>query len=315
MAEEKSYSSSVAFYSAVTARAKKEAIERQVPAQRLIREFDFSRLLARVFTGDRAGRWVLKGGQAMLVRVPDPRTTKDIDLLHRRDPSDLDAAVDDLRAALASELDDFYRFEIVKVEEIQANIAQTGVQCRRVTVSVRCGAKPLSSIQIDVAADSCMTDAPVNGSFPAVVVPSVRAPHVALYPVVDHIADKICATHAVYARGRPSSRERDMVDLVLFAVSHSVPGGRLRHAIAMEWTHRKLDGTPRFEPPSSWRGRYPKLARPVPALVDHTSFDVARALLADFLDPVFAGQADSCVWSPASKAWERHPMDTTKGPQ
>lgn len=313
MAKEQSYGTSTALLAAMTSRAKTEAKQRGVPAQRLIREFEFSRLLARVFAVDRADRWVLKGGQAMLVRVPDPRTTKDIDLLHRRDPSDLDAAVDDLRVALASDLGDFYRFEIVKVEEIQANSEQTGVQCRRITVSVRCGAKPLSSIQIDVAADSCMTDAPVTSSFPAVVVPSVRAPQISLYPVVDHIADKVCATHAVYGRGRPSSRERDMVDLVLFAVSHPVPGGRLRNAIAMEWNHRKLNGTPRFEPPPTWRDRYPKLARPVPALVDHTSFDVARTLLADFLDPVFTGRADGCVWSPTSKAWEQCPADPTRG--
>ena len=303
MAEEKSYSSPAAFYSAVTSRAKKEATERRVPTQRLIREFDFSRLLARVFTADRADQWVLKGGQAMLVRVSDPRTTKDIDLLHRRDPSNLDAAVDDLRAALATTVDDFYGFEIVKVEEIHANNAQTGVQCRRVTVSVRCGAKPLSSIQIDVVADSCMTDVPVTSNYPAVGVPSVRAPRVALYPVVDHIADKVCATHAVYAHGRHSSRDRDMVDLALFAVSHSVPGDRLRNAIVTEWNHRELDGRPRFDPPPTWRDRYSKLARPIPALVDHTSFDAARALLADFLDPVFANRTDGCTWSPTLKAW------------
>ncbi len=42
-----------------------------------------------------------------------------------------------------------------------------------------------------------------------------------LYPVANQIADKVCATLADY-HGRPSSREKDLVDLVVIAVTQSV---------------------------------------------------------------------------------------------
>ena len=50
-----------------------------------------------------------------------------------------------------------------------------------------------------------------------------------LYPVVDQVADKVCATLALYS-GRPSSREKDLVDLVLLAVTQDVGAARLRRA-------------------------------------------------------------------------------------
>ncbi|MDO5512697.1 nucleotidyl transferase AbiEii/AbiGii toxin family protein [Corynebacterium sp.] len=304
MSDEKSYSSPAALLSAVSARAKKDAKERGVPAERLIREFEFSRLLARVFA-EGSDRWILKGGQAMLVRLPDPRTTKDIDLLHHVDPSDLDAAVDHLREALARDLGDYFRFDITKVDEVHENDEQTGVQCRRVTVAVRCGAKEKHPIQIDIAADSLMTEAPVMATFPAVELPKVLPPTVAVYPAVDHIADKVCATQATYAHGRASSRERDMVDLVLFAVTHGVRGRAVRTAVEAEWSHRGIAGPARFDPPPNWRSRYPKTARKVSALTEYADFDSASRLLSDFLDPALSGAVDGHTWNPETVSWEQ----------
>ncbi|KGM13445.1 nucleotidyl transferase AbiEii/AbiGii toxin family protein [Cellulomonas bogoriensis] len=85
------YASGVALWSAVIARAKATARATSVDSAALVRRFVFSRFLARVFH-DPSSPWVLKGGTAVLARVHDARTTKDVDLLHRR--GDLDDAED-----------------------------------------------------------------------------------------------------------------------------------------------------------------------------------------------------------------------------
>ena len=60
-----------------------------------------------------------------------------------------------------------------------------------------------------------------------------------LYPVADQVADKVCATIADYS-GRPSSREKDLVDLVVIAVTQTVDAVSLRQAIATECAQRRL---------------------------------------------------------------------------
>ena len=73
------YASAKALMATVTARAKATAASRGLSADRLIRQFEFSRLLARVFADGTSDQWVLKGGLASLVRIRDGRMTKDID--------------------------------------------------------------------------------------------------------------------------------------------------------------------------------------------------------------------------------------------
>jgi hypothetical protein len=76
------YRDGVALWSAATSRAKTTAKETGVSSHALLRRFVFDRFLARVFH-DPSSPWVLKGGTAVLARVHDARTTKDVDLFHQ----------------------------------------------------------------------------------------------------------------------------------------------------------------------------------------------------------------------------------------
>jgi len=71
-----------------------------VSSHALLRRFVFDRFLARVFH-DPNSPWVLKGGTAVLARVHDARTTKDVDLFHQL--NNLDAALEALRIGTPSE--------------------------------------------------------------------------------------------------------------------------------------------------------------------------------------------------------------------
>lgn len=107
------YATGVALWRAVTDQAKTTAKATGVDNGALVRRFLFGRFLARFFH-DPTAPWVLKGGTAMLARVHDARTTKDVDLLHQL--GDLDAAVKALAAAAKIDLEDHCRFVVAGVE-------------------------------------------------------------------------------------------------------------------------------------------------------------------------------------------------------
>ena len=91
------YGTGRALLAAVTSRAKLDGVD----PQRAQREFTQERFLARVFA-EADGRWVLKGGTAMIARVRDARTTGDVDLLRRE--GSMEFVLDELRELCA--LDD-----------------------------------------------------------------------------------------------------------------------------------------------------------------------------------------------------------------
>jgi hypothetical protein len=84
--------------------AVKSAAERSpMDTGRAMGAFWLHRPLCRVFA-DGNGRFVLKGGRAMLARTTDARATRDIDLLARG--SDLGKAIGELKALAAADLGD-----------------------------------------------------------------------------------------------------------------------------------------------------------------------------------------------------------------
>src|SRR5437764_14835297 len=96
----RTYDTPGALTSALSARAKPLARQQGIAVGEVLRRFYFQRLLARVFTHDPSG-WLLKGGQALLVRYPDyARNSRDVDLF-RPDAQGVDEAVAALRAAIA----------------------------------------------------------------------------------------------------------------------------------------------------------------------------------------------------------------------
>lgn len=290
-----------ALWAAVTARAKTQALETGVPAGELVRRFVIDRFLARVFAlpGD---EWVLKGGNATLTRVRDARATKDIDLA--AEISDSSAAHAKLQDATMIDLNDHFRFVVTGSRATSGGAMQPGIAGIKVTIEAYCGAKRRDRFSVDVVSGSVMSTEPDMRSRPS-LVPAIPPVSVRLYPVVDHIADKLCATQSKYgtAGDQPSSRVRDLVDLVVFALTQPVDGRALSDAIAAEWSHRRLLGSPFFDPPKEWGRTYAQLARKVPACGDTVTFDAAVSLVTDFLSPALDRTAAGRIWSPARRDW------------
>lgn len=299
------YRDSRALWRAVTDRAKTQARVDNSEAGVLIRAFVVDRFLARVFSppGD---QWVLKGGNAVLARVQDARATKDVDLLAELE--DLDAAVKQLQTATAIDLGDFLRFVIRNVKELRGD-QQPAVSGYRVSVDAYCGAIHRQSFGIDVVTGSLMTAEADVLTRPS-LLPSIPSPEVRLYPTVDHIADKVAATQSLYGAGadKPSSRVRDLVDLVIFANTQVLDGGRLQTALTAEWTHRGLPGRPHFEPPTHWERLYPPIAAKVTPCNGVIRYSDAVDLVGRLLAPALSGTATGLTWMPKTGSWAVSPL-------
>lgn len=266
-----------------------------------IRQAHFDRLLCRVFSQGESSEWVLKGGAGMLARIPDTRATKDIDLL--ANGYTLEESLTALRRLAAMDLEDHFRFEYVSHTDSIAGDQQPYAEGFRVAFQAFLGTKKLTDIRVDlVAAVGDLTNIErVEPANRLVQLRLVTYPY-RLYPIERQIADKVCATIDEYAR-RPSSREKDLVDLVVIANTHRIEAGRLRGAIMNEARLRGLTLGLDFPIPAPWGPAYDKAARRIPACGRHRAIADARVLMEVFIGTILAGGAASAQWNPQELAW------------
>jgi len=267
----------------------------------LQRQFAYDRLLARVFSAEPRA-WVLKGATALLARLGgSARHTLDVDLYRRE--SGLDEAEAALRAVASADLGDYFRFTL----EPGRRIAE-GRTTLRVPVTAYLGATTFARFHVDLVSGVVMTGEPDEVSalvpidLPGIVTVSYRA-----YPVVDHIADKVCALLELHPRvGRPaqaSTRYRDLVDLTVMAHTQSVPAAALRTALASESSRRSIELPTTFSAPDAagWRTGYARVSKDVRGLAER-DLEAAVASVKRFLDPVLGGTA-SGRWRPDRQQW------------
>ena len=296
------YGSPAAVEAAITAAARMaSAADPALTVQERVRLEYFHRFLSRVFSESDDSGWTLKGGTGMLARVASARTTTDIDLFRRN--RSLDAALDDLRRLAAMDLGDFFRFDYTGYSNVVDGNQQTYTEGYQVDFDVSIGAKKKDRFHVDLVVNVITTDdieiiTPAN----ALHLPKLTSNPYRLYPTVDQIADKVCATLALYG-GRPSSREKDLVDLVVLAVTQDLDAHKLQRALTMEATARSLVLPMVFEVPASWGRGYSTLAAKVPTCERCRTVDAAQQLMHAFLDPVLDGSAGERRWDHQRRAW------------
>lgn len=262
----------------------------------LRRQFAYQRLLARVFA-DPASPWVLKGATSLLVRYPDARHSLDVDLfLAAVTPV---AAVDELRRLGTLDLGDFFRFVVGAPVNVVVGVA--GV---RAPVDAYLGARVFARFPVDVVTEVRVTGPPdVVRPEPLVDVPGLVTPPYRLYPIADHVADKVCAM--VERHGEvASTRYRDLVDLVLIAQRTRPRSGDLAVALRSELARRGL--APVGTVPG-WTIGYAEQARRARVTGDTATLDGAMRLVRAFVDPVLTDGIGPSVWSPATASWEPLP--------
>lgn len=302
MTEPEPYPTAKGVEDAIKAAARRAtAADPSLTTDQRIRLEHFNRFLSRVFSEGPDSEWLLKGGTGMLARVPSTRHTRDIDLY--REGYGPDEAVADLRRLAESDLGDHFRFVYTGHRAIVGGEEQPYTQGYRVDFDTYIGAQKKGGIGVDLATGAGLTAEPtVTTPANALDLPRLIGFDYRLYPVVDQIADKVCATMHRY-NGRPSSREKDLVDLVVLAVTHDIDGTALATAIATETRRRRMNPIEHFVVPAEWGAAYSKMARIVPHCAVLDAIDAASELVANLIDPALNGTATSRTWRSEERMW------------
>lgn len=189
------YPSPAAFRRALTDRLRTAASTGPWTLAQLQRQFAYDRLLQRLYQHDPS--WVVKGATALLARDIGVRATIDV---YRNTTTDVAEA--ELRAAVAVDLHDWFRFEVGPPQPVG-----TGTPGLRLPITAYLGTTSWASFQVDlVGSELRMTGQPDQVRPLAVVhMPDIAQHPYAVYPLVDHIADKIVAVFQRYGPTRTSS--------------------------------------------------------------------------------------------------------------
>lgn len=220
----------------------------------------------------------------------------------------VEASVADLRRLAGIGLDDFISFSFDKAEPIKADDEyRSGMKVWFTPLSL--DGKSLQAASVDLVVDE------VDGLEPETITPADRL-QIDDIPVFDYriyraesaLADKLLVMVEVHDE-RPSSRVKDLVDVVVYAKACRIDSRTLTEQVANGSRARKVDLPERFQIPDAWPAAYgkpyAKMARQ--AKVDDVAPDMASAeelaarLYAPALGAVQAG--DSPAWSPAALDW------------
>lgn len=288
------YASAAAFRTALEARLKTH--HDPVGITRLRKRIVFERLLARlqVVAPD---AWVLKGGFALELRLGElARTTKDIDVDWSVGE---DEAVELLLEAAELHLDDCFEFSLERTV-VSGDPAGGG---ERWAVLATLAGREFERVAIDVG----FARAPVLEPETVVSsrllefagVASVRVPALA---IEQHVAEKLHAYTRTYAGDKPSSRVKDLVDLVVIPSTTPVHASRLGHAISEIFGQRATHAIPEAipPPPNEWEAPWRNLVSDLPADDNLLS---GHAAASAFLDPVLCGTVTSGTWDPGTGGW------------
>ena len=283
-------------------RAVKDLVRNQgLPLATVQRDFIFHRFLHRVFTLAPT-QYVLKGGHSMLARIPDARTTRDVDF-SLVDSRDLDEGIALLREAGLLDEGDFLRFEYTGEEPISGQDLSRFYMGKRLAFDVYEEGNKTGTISVDLVSGCNITDVPVKmAPLNRVALPGLSGADYLLYPTVDRIADKFCATLEKYGDGRDSSRVRDLVDLVITVLNEEFSAAKLRIAVDSELSRRKLHKPNSFSIPDSWISYPKKLSSFVPE--EYRNISASAELVARMLDPILDGKVTDGSWRPGTLEWE-----------
>lgn len=177
-----------------------------------------------------------------------------------------------------------------------------------VKITATIGVKPVDSFAIDIVSGREPTGVPSIAVRALVCeMPELTPATVLVFPTVDHIADKLCATHARYSRKRTaSSRPKDLYDLCALRSASDIDAALLHEAVCIESLARGLEIPARVSIPVEMRESFEVLARSeAPHPLVPAGFDQACEAISAFLDPVLGGAVAAGAWDAGALSWRR----------
>lgn len=271
-----------------------------IPKAERVAFYDRSIVLSRIFAHD-AESWVLKGGTALIWRDPAARATRDLDI-YNRTAQRIDEALCALRSALTDNSLPPHDVELhIRDEEIAIHKEGTRHNAAiRVHLMSSAGMKLSQPVKIDLVI-GCQVTGTIEPEPHDGMDKALRAefPQIRLYPIVDHLADKVAATMQTYPSVQgpgPSTRVHDLVDIAHIALTETILGDELNIAIDSERLERGLPTyTDGFQCPDAWEKLYPRGSRKRGSAPDqfHEALQIAKSLI----NPAISGKVSGMTWS------------------
>ncbi len=291
------YTSAAAFRQALEQRLKNEATSSGLALARLRKRVAFELFLRRLLIVA-PDRWVLKGALALDFRLTTTtRSTKDIDL--GRD-DDEQAAIRDMTAAQQLALDDFFTFAATRTDELEDTDEFSAV---RFHVTAQLAGRTFEQFLVDIGFSDTISWTPdMILSSDLLSFADIEPLALPAIPLPQHLAEKAHAYTRRYGpSAQPSTRPKDLVDILLIESATTIDAGPLRHALESTFAERACQPLPSSlpPPPATWADPYKRLADTVHVESDLTA---AFARAAAFLDPVLGGRT-SGQWEPQHREW------------
>ena len=200
------------------------------------------------------------------------------------------------------DIGDWFRFEVGVAQSVSA--ATGGI---RLPVTAYVGTTPWCAFHIDlVGAGIRLLGAPEHAApLVPVCMPEMEQHGYTVYPLIDHIADKVAAILQPYGVTRsPSTRYKDLVDLIAILAQVSIPAAAQAAALRSEAGRRDITLPKEFSVPDErmWKPGYASEAKRS-HLTKELTLEGALVLARAFLDPLLDGTA-SGRWNPKRRRWE-----------
>jgi predicted nucleotidyltransferase component of viral defense system len=292
------YGDAAAFRQALEQRLRARAAGDGARIARDRKRVAFERLLARL-NEVAPGDWLLKGGFALDLRLADrARATRDVDLDWQANEEEL---AETLIEAAGLSGDDFFTFGIDRTGMAPEPLG--GSHRFRVTASL--ASRHFETFLLDVGLRSSLVDERDTLTTPDLLsfaeIDPIEIPAV---PLERHIAEKVHAYTRRYGDDQPSSRVKDMIDIVLMGELASFEYDRLRDAIVNTFRERGTQDLPASLPAPSgdWSRPYRVLAAEVGLDPDLAS---GHRVAAAFLDPVLGEAPDLDRWDERGMTWRQ----------
>jgi hypothetical protein len=288
----------------ISENARRIAKENNLPnSSSIVDQIYRDRFLTRVYLGSKE-EWILKGGSGILARVPNSRRTVDIDLFSKS--MTLEDATNELIRLSSIDIRDGFNFEFICSKKSQKAHNQPYKNAISLIFGVFVENKKSGQIKVDLVSGIKMTGQTDKViSLSTLSVKEFQRCEYLLYPLANQISDKICASIETH-NGMPSSRVKDLVDIIILITHFDFASEELITALNMELAQRKLLKPNIYILPSVWKQRYEKIAKETIAIPeDFTKFESAVSLGESFVNSVLNNKVPiNLIWNHKLLKWQ-----------
>lgn len=243
------------------------------------------------------GLWLRKGGFVLELRLAErARSTKDVDIDWQAGQEML---IEVLLQAASHDADDYFVFAIERAGVPEDRLG--GSHRFRVTASL--AGRLFETFLLDVGfrgQESVAAETLRTGDLLAFA--GVSSMQVKVLPLELHAAEKLHAYTRLYDGARPSTRTKDLIDIVLIASLFRLDAAALRESIADTFTTRDTHALPAAlpAPPTAWATPYRRIAGEVGVPAGLASGHAEASAL---LTPILAEEILTGAWDPDRRSW------------